>query len=155
LSRQGPVRHAQALARFVIAGAAMSKERMNEKTVWAIAAFSVAFLATGIPYWQIPYAKVSLPSSLYGPALLVVAIAAAALRLGAKASFARALFVAGLAVPAMVMARVQVETSLDPTSHNLWPLEIIIAAAVGLLVSFAGSLIGGLLVLAFGNRDTD
>jgi hypothetical protein len=43
------------------------------------------------------------------------------------------------------MARVIVETSQDPTSHNLWPLELIIAAAVGLVFALAGSLAGGLL----------
>jgi hypothetical protein len=45
----------------------------------------------------------------------------------------------------MVIARVIVETSQDPTSHNLWPLELIIASAVGLAVSLVGSLAGGLL----------
>ena len=34
---------------------------------WLVAAFLVSFLAVGFPYWQIPYAKVSLPSTLYGP----------------------------------------------------------------------------------------
>jgi hypothetical protein len=52
---------------------------------WLIAAFVVSFLAVGFPYWQIPYAKVSLPSTLYGPGLLVVGALAAAARAFGKA----------------------------------------------------------------------
>lgn len=37
-----------------------------------------------------------------------------------------------------VLGRVAVETSRDPTSHNLWPFEVIIAAGIGL----AGGLLG-------------
>lgn len=110
-----------------------------------IAAFVVAFFATGIPYWQIPYSKASLPSSLYGLGLAVVCVASFTVRLLSRASFAQATLMVGLAVPAMVVARVIVETSQDPTSHNLWPLELIIASAIGLAVSLVGSLAGGLL----------
>ena len=120
-----------------------------------IAAFVVAFFATGIPYWQIPYSKASLPNSLYGLGLAVVCVASFTVRLLWKASFAQATLVVGLAVPAMVMARVIVETSQDPTSHNLWPLELIIASAVGLAVSLVGSLTGGLLAKLVKVRATD
>src|SRR5688500_11230611 len=33
-----------------------------------------------------------------------------------------------LSVPVAVLARVVVDAAKDPTSHNLWPLEFIIAA---------------------------
>ena len=108
-------------------------------------AFLVAFFAMGIEYWQIPYAKASLPNSLYGVGLVLVFVVSAALRLFSAATFFQALGAVGLAVPAMVMARVMVETFRDPTSHNLWPLEIIIAAGVGFGVAFAGAFVGGLL----------
>ncbi len=44
-----------------------------------------------------------------------------------------------VAVMAFVVGRIVVDTSRDPTSHNLWPLEIIIsgAAGVGLIVVLA------------------
>ena len=32
---------------------------------WLAAAFGVSFFAVGFPYWQIPYAKISLPSTVY------------------------------------------------------------------------------------------
>ena len=37
-----------------------------------------------------------------------------------------------------VLARVAVETAEDPTSHNLWPFEVVIAGGIG----FAGALAG-------------
>ena len=52
---------------------------------WLVAAFVVSFFAVGFPYWQIPYAKVSLPNTLYGPGLLVVGVLAAAARAFGKA----------------------------------------------------------------------
>jgi len=120
------------------------------KTIVEISlAFLIAFFAVGIEYWQIPYSKVSLPNSLYGIGLAILFLVSTALRLVSAVTFLQTLSAVGLAVPAMVMARVVVETSRDPTSHNLWPLEIIIAAGVGLAVASAGALVGGLLARFF------
>ena len=40
------------------------------------------------------------------------------------------------------MARVVVDTMRDPTSHNLWPFEVVIAFMVGLAGAVPGALIG-------------
>src|SRR5204862_5659121 len=98
---------------------------------WLVATFVISFFAVGFPYWQIPYAKVSLPSTLYGTGLLVVGVGAAAARAFSKARFLMVFFIVGATVPLAVLARVAVETNKDPTSHNLWPFEFIIATAVG------------------------
>ncbi len=111
---------------------------------WLAAAFAVGFFAVGLPYWQIPYAKVSLPSTLYGTGLLVVGAGAVAARALGKARFFMVFLIIGATVPLAVLARVAVETSKDPTSHNLWPLELIIATAVGAFCSCAGALLGSL-----------
>ncbi len=62
------------------------RNNMQLQTVyWLIAAFAVSFFAVVFPYWQIPYAKVSLSSTLYGTGLLVVGVLAASARaLGRK-----------------------------------------------------------------------
>jgi hypothetical protein len=104
----------------------------------------IGFFVIGLPYWQIPYAKVSLPSSLYGPGLLVVGVLAAAARIFGKIRFRGVVCVVGASVPAPILARIVIETTNDPTSHNLWPFEVIIAAMVGGLCSSAGALAGGL-----------
>ena len=45
----------------------------------------------------------------------------------------------GASAPAAVAVRVFVEIILDPTSHNLWPFEIVIAAATGFACAAAGA----------------
>jgi hypothetical protein len=113
-------------------------------SLWLVGAFIVAFLAVGIPYWQVPYAKVSIPNTLMAPGLFVVALAAALVRFAGKHSFVASLFIIALAVPATVIARVVVDTSTDPTSHNLWPFEVALAWVVGLLASLVGVTLGSI-----------
>lgn len=114
---------------------------------WLVAAFVISFFAVGLPYWQIPYAKVSLPNTLYGMGLLVVGVLAAAARAFGKARLLAAVLAVGAAVPAPILARIAVDTAKDPTSHNLWPFEFIIAAVIGVLCSSAGTLVGSLPAL--------
>ena len=122
----------------------MNKSTHTTAVYWLAAAFVAGFLTVGYPYWQIPYAKVSLPDTLYGPGLLGVGVLAVAARAFGKARFLSVVFVVGAAAPAAVLSRVAVDTAADSTSHNLWPLELIIAATVGMAVSFAGALLGSL-----------
>lgn len=109
---------------------------------WLVVAFVISFFAVGVPYWQIPYAKVSLPNTLYGMGLLVVGVLAAATRALGKARFLAVTLAVGAAVPAPILARIAVDTVKDPPSHNLWPFEFIIAAALGVICSSAGTLVG-------------
>jgi CDP-diglyceride synthetase len=119
---------------------------------WLAAAFVAGFFVIGLPYWQIPYAKVSLPSTLYGPGLLVVGVLAAVARAWGKARLRAVVLVVGASVPAPILARIVAETSKDPTSHNLWPFEVIIAVMIGALCSLAGALAGSLLARLFGPK---
>jgi hypothetical protein len=111
---------------------------------WLAAGFVAGFFAVGIPYWQVPYAKVALPNTLYGTGLLVVGLLAAATRAFGKARLLAVILVVGAAVPGPILARIVVDTTKDPTSHNLWPFEFIIAALLGALCSSAGALAGNL-----------
>ena len=104
-----------------------------------------AFFAIGVPYWRIPYSQVSLPGSLYGFGLIVAAVVAASMRTMALASFRKAFVLAALTVPAAVMARVAMDGVRDPTSHNLWPFEVVIALGIGIAAAFPGALLGGVI----------
>ncbi len=112
---------------------------------WSAAAFLACVAIVGVPYARLAYHEVSLPSSLMGPGVVAVALAACLLRATGAASWRRAVVVAGSAMPAVVLARVSVETGQDPTSHNLWPFELVIALGVGFLCSTAGALVGSLI----------
>jgi hypothetical protein len=121
---------------------------------WLVAAFVISFFAVGFPYWQIPYAKVSLPSTLYGMGLVVVGVLAAAACVIGKARLLTTILVVGAAVPAPILVRIAVDTAKDPTSHNLWPFELVIAAVIGVLCSTAGGLIGSMAAIFFRRKGT-
>jgi hypothetical protein len=122
--------------------------------VWLVAAFVISFFAVCFPYWQIPYAKVSLPSTLYGAGLVVVGVLAAAARAFGKARLMAVILAVGAAVPAPILARIAVDTAKDPTSHNLWPFKFVIAAVIGVLCSSAGALVGSLPAFFFRRNGT-
>jgi hypothetical protein len=109
-------------------------------------AFLAAFLAVGVPYWLIPYRQVNLPNALLTAGLVAVPMAALLLRSFGAAHVWLATAIAGSAVPSVVMARVVVDCVQDPTAHNLWPFEIVIALFLGFVPALAGALLGKLIV---------
>lgn len=113
---------------------------------WLLLGFAIALLGVGFPYWQLPYGQVSLPNSLFGPGLAAVLVVAMLLRAFGVAKFAVVWLLVAASVPVAVMARVAVDTAADPTSHNLWPFELVIAVFVGLAAALAGALLGSLLL---------
>ncbi|MGQ0696013.1 MAG: hypothetical protein ACT4OL_10625 [Nitrospiraceae bacterium] len=122
----------------------MRSSVQHHATYCLVVAFAVSFFAVGVPYWQVPYAKLSLPNTLYGTGLLVVGVLSAAARAACRARLLAVIFTVGAAVPTVIFVRVAVDAAKDPTSHNLWPFEVIIAATVGVLCSTAGALTGSL-----------
>ena len=119
----------------------------RKRTVWLVGVFVAAFFAIGLFYWRIPYAQVSLPSSLPGVGLIVTAAAAALARAFGGGGLVMSVLAAGAGAPAAIMARVVVDVSRDGTTHNLWPFEVVIAAAVAAICALAGALVGNLFVM--------
>jgi hypothetical protein len=109
-----------------------------------VATWLVAFLAVGLPYWSIPYGSVNLPNALPTLGLLVVGGSALFLVASRRLSLGMSIGILGTTVPAAVMARVIVEVAGDPTSHNLWPFELVIAGVTGVVVAGVGALSGAL-----------
>lgn len=125
------------------------------KSHWLSVSVTASFLAVGIPYWLIPYNKLSLPDTLLTPGLLAVVISALLLRMYGVGSFWRVSSMIGMSVGAAVMARVLVGVVQDPTSHNLWPLEVVIALMVGLSCAVAGAIVGNLIAICLPNLSGD
>jgi hypothetical protein len=125
------------------------------KSGWLPLSVAASFVAVGIPYWSIPYGKLNLPDAVLGPGLVVVTISALLLRLYGVASFWRATGMVGASVVMVVMARVLVDGMRDPTSHNLWPLEVIIALIIGFACSASGAVTGSLIARLLSNRRSD
>lgn len=104
--------------------------------------FSASLLGVGIPYWMIPYQQVSLPNVLYGSPLLIVSVAAAVACAFNAASFWKSVAIVGASVPVAVLFRIVVEATADPTTHNLWPVEVSIAFILSLVCSTVGAICG-------------
>ena len=119
---------------------------------WLLIAFLIAFVGVGFRYWQLPYAQVSLPDSLYGPGLVAIAVVALMARAFGLARFWKVWLLIAAAVPAAVLVRIVVDTMADATTHNLWPIELAIAVALGLGCSLLGSLLGSLLLMRSSKR---
>ena len=142
-----------AVAAVVLMHSTMDATTMTRSSpTWLLIGFLIAFVAVGFAHWQLPYDSVSLPNSLYGPGLVAVGVIALMLRAFGVGRFLTIWWLIAATVPAAVMARVVVETSRDPTSHNLWPLEILIALAVGLVCALIGTGLGSLLLLRSSKR---
>jgi hypothetical protein len=124
----------------------------DNKRMWRHGAFALGFFSTGIPYWLIPYGQISLPGTLMGPGLAGIVLAAMLLRAFSVTSFWKAVRLLTWAPAAAVMARVIVEGVLDPTSHNLWPFEVVFALAVGFACSLAGAFLGTIVMWLRGTR---
>ncbi len=119
---------------------------------WLLIAFLIAFVGVGFHFWQIPYAQVSLPNALYGPGLVAVGVVAMLARAFGLGRFWKICLLVAATVPAAVLARVVVESFADPTTHNLWPFEIAIAAALGFACALVGTLLGSLFLLRSSKR---
>jgi len=113
---------------------------IDRKKFWWLPGFAAGFLALGVPYWLTPYGKADHPNPLLGAGLLVVIAAAALTRFYSGKPTLQVAAVMGSAFPVAVMVRVAVEVSLDPTSHNLWPFEVVITSFVGGAAALAGTL---------------
>ena len=117
----------------------MDRKNRNVLTL----AFIVGFFAIGLSYWQIPYSVLSLPNAILGFSLLAIAVLAALSRVLSTARLWPTTLIVGASVPAAVLARVIYDASHDPTSHSLWPFEIVLATGPGILAALVGALAGG------------
>lgn len=129
--------------------------RIDWRRYWWQPGFAAAFLAMGLPYWLIPYNRLNLPDALLGAGLLFVFAAAALARAFSGKPFIRVVAVMSAVAPAVVMTRVVFDGVRDAGSHNLWPLEVVIALAVGGVAALAGAVLGSVVMRLWPARDDD
>jgi hypothetical protein len=110
---------------------------------WRIAISVLAgLLACGLPLWPIPYSRINMPGN---PSMSVWFLGGACAGLIAGYLLRPGIRMPTLSVAAgfvlAVLGRVAVDTSRDPTSHDLWPFEVVIAGGIGLVAGLAGVLV--------------
>jgi hypothetical protein len=108
-------------------------------------AFCAGTVIAGWPHWMGATAQTDPTDTLFGPGLAALGVIAALLVVARAASGGRAFLLMSACLPAAVMALVAVDVARDPTSHNLWPLELVFAFVVGAVPALAGVLAGLLL----------
>jgi len=112
--------------------------------LWLGLVFIAAFVGTGLPFWLTPYAQIGEQTWAIA-ALVVVLPLAAGLRLtGLAGLLATATLLPGAMLGSNVV-RIAIDTGVDPTSHNLWPLELILTLVAGLVAAVAGYVAGMLI----------
>ena len=100
--------------------------------------FSLALLFAGLAWWPAPYNHWSLRLTSARVGLMLLALLAVGAGLS-KLKIREGVLWVGTGLPVAAVLRVAVDVQKDPTSHNLWPLELIMVAfgsAVLVLPSF-------------------
>lgn len=118
---------------------------INKFSPGLFTAFILSLIVVGLPYWSTSYSELSLPSSLFTPALLAILLSAVILKIYTDNTFQKILHTMAFVLPAVVAARIIVDAFFDSTSHNLFPLELIIALITGYAIVIPAVLLGSLL----------
>ena len=121
--------------------------RSTTTWTWTAATAVVTTLVYGTVYWTTPYDDLDI-SSLTLVVFLLAALPVIALRAMGVAPFLLSAAVSPAALAAAVMVRVAVDVARDPTSHNLWPIEIVIAVVVGGFWGIVAAGVGELVLRA-------
>lgn len=108
----------------------------------AIIGFVIAFFAIGIPWWSMPYLQIepTSPAIVPGEMLLVLLTAWAAAQPGASLRGVLALM--GMVLPLVDIVSIIHDTAIDPTTHNLAPIEVVMMAVFGLMMVVPGLILG-------------
>jgi hypothetical protein len=102
-------------------------------------------VVVGIPYWAMPYSRLSLPDALMGPGLFVVGLTAFLLCACGVTGFLLITLVQAASVPAVAFRRVLTDALKDPTHTTSGRWKLSSHLGTGLLAASAGALTGSLV----------
>jgi hypothetical protein len=119
----------------------MSTQR---KWPWLIGAFALCFFAGGPIVWTgsyVDYLEMGFPWGI----LLLMAVASLFLSWVVGVGIVAGALAVASALPTIVFTRVVLDGVQDPSSHNLWPFEIVMAVGLALITTFPFAAVGTLL----------
>jgi hypothetical protein len=103
--------------------------------------FVGVLLAIGLPYWLAPYERIEGALG-FGYALVALV---AMITVGSSGwGVLQMMRAAASAAPIAAALRVAADVARDPTSHNLWPIELVFVAIAAALAALAGGAVGAL-----------
>ncbi len=107
----------------------------------SLLAAAIATVAIGCFWWFAPYGSLDVFQQILPFSLIPLAVAAIFATSDTPTSIMIACMI-GASGPVAVILRIIVEVAGDPTSHNLWPFEIVMAGMVTLPAAIIGGLVG-------------
>jgi hypothetical protein len=114
----------------------------NLGLVWVLLACAVVVLAAGVPYWRLSYDELNRGHFAVLPGALLLGFLTLVLVLTEVAAVKQIAVTMLLAVPVIVCVSVIKDTAADPTSHNLWPFELVLAALSGAVIVLPAATLG-------------
>ncbi|MFO1152919.1 MAG: hypothetical protein U1E42_04500 [Rhodospirillales bacterium] len=115
------------------------------RALWLPLCFGIALLMIGIPSWRMSYNQDPFTNMALWPGAILLAVLPAVLVIAEAATVRRIFLVMSLCVPLVDIAIILRDTAIDPTNHNLWPLELIFSGIIGGGIVLPGLLIGVLV----------
>jgi hypothetical protein len=118
---------------------------LSKNAVWMVGAFALCFFAGGLIFWRGSSYQEYMEN---GPPLVIpVLLAGVAIVLTGfcGVGFFPSAIVVGCALPAAIFARIVMDGIQNPTSHNLWPIEVAIVLVFGMTVAVPSAGLGWLL----------
>lgn len=112
--------------------------------IWLISAFVFCFTIEALIVWRGTYVEYLEGGSPW-PILTLTAGVAVFLSWVAGVGIVPTALVVGCAFPGVIVGRIVLDGSQDPTSHNLAPFEVVGALIFGMVMAFPSALIGRLL----------
>jgi hypothetical protein len=123
----------------------MFMHQRGRQVLWLAGAFLLCFVAGGFVEWRGSYQEyLQAGFHLATIAPLFVGVAMALTWLVGCAIVPSALAV-GVAFPAIILVRVLLDGIRNPTAHNLWPVELVMAFVLGIIMALPAAATGGLL----------
>jgi len=110
--------------------------------IWLLLAFASVVLAAGIPYWRLSYDQVNRGEFQVMPGAILLGLLTLILVLLAVAPVRRIATMMLACVPVIDAVSIVQHTARDPTSHNLWPLELVFATIAGAAIVIPAVLLG-------------
>jgi hypothetical protein len=120
------------------------KPNPGREWIWLVGAFALCFFAGGVICWRGSYVDY-LNSGFPWGTLVLLAVVTLLLSWIIGAGIVASATAIGSAFPAIIFARVVLDCMEDPTNHNLWPFEVVMAVGLGMIVTFPFAAFGALL----------
>lgn len=130
------------------------KPKSNRSIISALIIIIVSVFAAATFYWTMPYADIdkTSPTGWFGAAFLAGIICG----VFSEKHFARSGLLVTVGFALAIALRVVYDTTfVDPTSHNLFPIEVIIWSVMAAIPAFIGTLVGNQVIRLLVKKFTD